>query len=178
MLGIRQQGITAVSVLIAIQWVEDGTVIPLTILVSLIAAPVMRLMHQQITTVDSARNAIPSVDGLGVALTIVDRMTVYHVIPTMLHLGITQVNVRIAIILIRNGVMRTSIMQVLLIVSLAILVMHLQIIIRVSVQLVTIQAAVGRILISTTADLRIAYPAIVRMPQETTIKVSAQIAIQ
>lgn len=152
MLGTLQQGITTDSVLIATQRVEDGTAIPLTIQVSPIAALAMRLPRLQITTVDSVRNAIPPVAGLGEASTTVDRMTVYHVIPRMRHQVITQVNARTATILMRNGVMQTSIMQGLLIASLVILVMHLQTIIRVSVQLAMIQAVVGRILISTTVD--------------------------
>jgi hypothetical protein len=147
-----QQDITAANVLIATQRVEDGIAIPLIIQVTPIAAPVMRLMRLQITTVDNARNAIPPVAGFGVALTIVDRMTVCHVIPMMRRLDITRANVRTATILIRSGVMQTSIMQAILIAYLVILVMHLQIIIKASALLAMIQAAVGRILISTTAD--------------------------
>jgi hypothetical protein len=147
-----QQDITAANALIATQRVEDGIAMPLIIQVTPIAAPVMRLMRLQITTVDNARNAIPPVAGLGGALTIVDRMTVYHVILVMRRLDITRNNVRTATILIRSGVMQTSIMQAILIAYLVILVMHLQIIIRTSVPLAMIQAAVGRSLISTTAD--------------------------
>lgn len=85
---------------------------PLIILVSPIVAHVMLRMRLQITTADNAHNAIQPVAGLGEALTIVDRMTVCHVIPMMRHLDITQVNVRTATIRMKIGITQASIMQV------------------------------------------------------------------
>ena len=65
-----------------------------------------------VTKVARDHPQVQPVAGLGEALTIVDRMTVCHVIPMMRHLDITQVNVRTATIRMKIGITQASIMQV------------------------------------------------------------------